>query len=96
MKTIYISGQISNNPNFAKDFERAEKKLTKQGYNVINTVKVGSSLGFLTYEQFMQLDFRLIDIADSVYMLKGWEKSQGATAEYHYAKSLGKEIINIK
>lgn len=31
--------------------------------------------------------------SDAIYMLKGWEKSQGAFAEWSLAKALGLEII---
>ena len=35
----------------------------------------------------------MIDCCDTVCMLPGWENSDGANAEYLYAKKCGKEII---
>ena len=89
---IYISGRIKNNDNYREDFKNAEQWLKLNGYRPINTVAIGDSMPQLTYEQYMQLDYRLIDIADGIYMLTGWQKSKGAKAELAYAKSLKKKI----
>ena len=35
----------------------------------------------------------MIRCADAVFMLRGWEKSAGAVAEYALAKKIGLEII---
>ena len=44
----------------------------------------------------MQIDFRLIDIAEAIFMLDGWQKSKGACAELAYAKSIGKKVLYQK
>ena len=40
MKTLYLSGAISNNPNYKQDFERAYKDLTEAGYTVISPLHI--------------------------------------------------------
>jgi hypothetical protein len=40
----------------------------------------------------MQICYRLVDVADIIFMVSGWQKSKGANAELSYAKSLGKEV----
>ena len=40
---IYISGAITNNPNYVNQFKEAEQKLSLSGHAVINPVK---NLGF--------------------------------------------------
>ena len=43
---IYISGQISNleKSDYMERFAKAEKKLTEQGYSVVNPAKVNAQL----------------------------------------------------
>jgi len=40
-----------------------------------------------------ELDFTMLDMADSIYMLKGWHQSRGANREYGYAIGKDKTII---
>lgn len=44
------------------------------------------------HEDYMRIDFMLLDLADTIYMLKGWENSKGACMEYGYAIAKDKEI----
>ena len=46
----------------------------------------------LSYEQYLRVCYQLVDIADIIFMVSGWQKSKGANAELSYAKSLGKEV----
>lgn len=93
---IYISGKISGKENFVEDFERAECWLKLNDYKPINPAKLNSALPQLSYEEFMQIDYKLIDLCDGIYMLDGWQKSKGACAELAYAKSLGKKVFYQK
>lgn len=40
MKTLYLSGAITYNPNHKQDFERAYKDLTEAGYDVISPLRI--------------------------------------------------------
>jgi len=40
MKTLYLSGAITYNPNHKQDFERAYKDLTEAGYTVISPLHI--------------------------------------------------------
>jgi hypothetical protein len=86
---FYISGKISGNSDFKADFERGEQFIKEKGYTAINPVKIDLPL---SYEEFMQVDFKLIDLCDGIYMLKGWQDSKGARAELSYAKALNKQV----
>lgn len=95
MKTrIYISGAITGTDDYMLRFARAQKKLEAQGYDVINPAAVSETLGFFDYEEYMDLDFYLLDKCIAIYMLDGWEKSMGANREYGYARA--KELIIFK
>ena len=90
---IYISGAITNNPDYKEDFERAEDYLQREypSADIINPALVNSFLPkSTTYEEHMKMCFCMLDMCDSIYMLKGWEKSCGANREYGYA--LAKDI----
>ena len=91
---IYISGAITNNPNYKEDFERAEDYLQREYPNdeIINPALVNSFLPkSTTYEEYMNMCFCMLDMCDSIYMIKGWDKSCGANREYGYA--LAKDMI---
>lgn len=89
---IYISGSISNNPNYKEDFERAEKKLISDGYEVINPTMIELPMS-CSHADYMKIDFVLLDLADGIYLLSNYEKSKGACMEYGYALAKDKIIF---
>lgn len=90
---VYISGKITGNKNYKEDFLKAEHWLKLNGYKPINPSKLCDVFPKLTYEQFLAIDYKLIELADAIFMLDGWQKSKGACAELSYAKSLGKKVL---
>ncbi len=91
---IYISGAITNNSKYFSDFAKAQTKLYNKGYSVINPALVAQVLpDNLEHEDYMHVDFALLDLCDAIYMLEGWEQSAGANREYGYALAKGKAII---
>jgi nucleoside 2-deoxyribosyltransferase len=92
-KIVYLSGMITDNENHKKEFKEAELFLIERGYIVINPAELDEVAEGLTYEQYMQICYRLIDVADIIFMVSGWQKSKGANAELSYAKSLGKKVM---
>ena len=94
MARIYISGPITGVNNFGFNFSEAERKLQEKGHEVINPTKVELLLPKGTYEEYMKVDMLLLDMCDTIYMLKGWEKSCGANREYGYA--LAKDYIVLQ
>lgn len=100
-KTIYISGAITGKKNYMADFRNAEMHLAKQiakgnlqYTSVINPAKVNSVLPLdFEWKDYMEVCYRLIDLCDGIYMLKGFEISKGANKELLYAKQMGLEVI---
>ena len=93
---IYISGSITNNPNYKEDFERAEDYLQREypSADIINPALVNSYLPkSTTYEEYMKMCFCMLDMCEAIFMLKGWSKSCGSNREYWYAMGNCKTII---
>ena len=85
---IYISGAITNNPNYKEDFERAEDYLQREYPNdeIINPALVNSFLPKSTsHKEYMRMSFCMLDICEAIFMLKGWSKSCVANRELGYA-----------
>ncbi len=83
---VYISGAISNNPNFKLQFELAEASLRSQGFEVINPAKMNDVMPeSATWREYMDITLDLLKICDIIYMLDGWEASKGAQVEFNYA-----------
>ncbi|MCQ2387939.1 MAG: DUF4406 domain-containing protein [Clostridia bacterium] len=87
---IYISGAISNNKHYKRQFKRAERKLKKRGYKVFNPCIVPN---IFSYDEFMKIDLAALECCDFVYMLDGWKTSNGAKIEHDRAKELNKYIL---
>lgn len=91
---IYISGAITGTDDYMERFAKAEKELTEQGYSVVNPAKVNAQLPEDTsYEEYMNMSFCMLDMCDSICMLKGLDKSCGANREYGYSLANDKIII---
>lgn len=95
--TVYISGPITKNPTYMLDFERVEARLVndiKDGFydwtGIINPAKVNSSLPVdFQHDDYMEVCYRLLDLSNSIYLMKGWQESEGCRKELCYAKLLG-------
>lgn len=100
MKIIYVAGsyrhksmnQIWENIVHARQEAR---KLWLAGWAVIcphmNTAFMDTMPN--TDQIFLDGDIEILRRCDAIYMLKGWEKSEGAIKEYKYANTLGLEVL---
>lgn len=89
---VYISGAITNNPNYKKDFALAEEILKKRGYEVVNPASLGEVDGW-TWKDYMKRNIKQLMECDAILLLDGWTKSKGATLEAIIAKNLGLKIL---
>jgi hypothetical protein len=93
MKKIYLSGPISGRHTleYLSHFNSCEKKL-KGTYEVINPTKIKHKPPH-TWENYMKRDLKSMLECDTIYLLTGWEHSNGARIEFNLAKELGMIII---
>jgi len=96
---IYISGKISGIEDIAyNNFEKAEKEISQMDDNIffniqiINPMKL-PHLHTRTWEKYMVEDLKALLECDTIYMLKNWNESKGATIERQLALQLGFNII---
>lgn len=99
-KTIYISGSITNDPDYINHFIKAETDIylevakgNMDFTSVLNPAKTNAYLPKdFEHMDYMHICFAMLDKCQAIYMLKSWENSKGAQQEYIYAKNLGLEI----
>lgn len=86
-RVIYIAGRITGVPEYWKAFEQAEDELTARGFIVLTPTRLPWNLD---NERAMKICLAMIDQADAVYFLPGWNLSVGANLEMAYCKYTGK------
>lgn len=104
-KICYIAGPMRGHRRYNFDaFYAAEQAVHELGMVPLNPARVDQEKGFdpntpedqLTPEIMAEFIHRDVDMilnkAQAIYMLAGWEKSTGATAEHALAKWRGLEI----
>lgn len=92
-RVIYIAGPIKGVANYWEAFEQAEEDLQGLGYIPLSPAHLPEGM---TNEQYARIDFAMIDSADAVLFLPGYERSEGATLEANYCKYTGKRVAFLR
>lgn len=107
MMKLYLAGPMRGKPNYNFDeFDRMEQQLKDEGYTVVSPAAMDRLYegwdkyvpdDFVVNSDFvrrcMKRDLDAIYDCDAIYLLKGWEESTGAKAEYALAVCLGLQVI---
>lgn len=86
---IYIAGKITGDPGYKSKFDAAARVYKNRGYIVL----IPSCLPHgMQPADYMRICFAMIDTADAVAFLPGYETSPGAQLEYAYCLYTNKNI----
>jgi len=87
---IFISGKITGVVDYKKKFDNAEKLLKHFNHSVMNPAVL--PLGF-EYNDYMSICLEMLKVCNGIYMLTGWQFSEGAKTEWKYAKKMHMKIM---
>jgi len=90
-KMIYVSGPVTGNDNATEQFEEADAFLRKRGHIPLNPIRIDAphplKMGKWLY--YMRKSVELLMKSDALFLLDGWEKSDGARIEFDLCVKLG-------
>lgn len=104
---IYVSGPIKGHADFLEKFAVATREVIAMGAEPLNPTDIAAceigdeplctypgemlETGH-TWQCYMRHDLELMVHCDGIYMMRGWEKSKGASEELRICQMLGMEI----
>lgn len=95
-KHCFISGPITNVPDFYENFKAAEEQVKSQGFIPVNpaaSTKPLMDAGCLfDAPQWLAITTAILRQCECAFFLKGWEFSKGAKREHKLAESLGMKL----
>lgn len=89
---VFISGKIAGDPNYKEKFADVQKYLEAEGYIVLNPSMLPQGL---TNEEYMRICFAMIDTADAVAFIEGYDDSPGSMLELEYCKYTRKIAFEV-
>jgi hypothetical protein len=91
---IYLSGPMTGLPDYNRPaFNKVAEELRAKGKSVFNPADIGPKENIMPRAWYMRKDLEGLMKSDSVYVLPGWDTSEGAKLEVAIAKELELPII---
>ena len=88
---VYIAGPMTGLPQFNRPaFHQAALNLSFEHHVPLNPAILPDGL---TEADYMAVGLTMLQRADAIYLLTGWQFSAGARAEHALALKLGLEVI---
>lgn len=93
---VYISGPITRSASAEIDFAEAESRLKNLGYNPVNPLHIEPPpSGVHSWSYYMRKAIALLVECQYIYMIPGWEYSDGAKIERELAKKINIKEVEI-
>ena len=89
---VYLCGSF-NGPEYYKAFEDMEDELTSLGRNPMSPARLPNGL---TTAQRHRITAAMIDSADAVVMIPGWQADEAAVWEHHLAYCFDRPIVELR
>ena len=86
---VYLAGAITGVDGYKEIFRLWEKRLIASGYTVLNPAHLPFGMPKRAY---MPICMAMLEQADVLALIPGWEESKGVQLEIEYATYQGKEI----
>lgn len=91
--SVYIAGKMNGLPDKGrKAFEEAEDQLKAMGFTVLNPSCLPDGL---PGNRYMPICLTMVNAADLLVLLDGWEDSPGARLEKAFAEYQGKKVFTL-
>lgn len=81
---IYVSGPITGIEDYEKSFDEARKALENKGLIALVPTMINPKFE-MDYEDYMSIDMAMLNTCSAIYLLPGWNKSNGALRELDFA-----------
>lgn len=95
-RKYYLSGAVSNDPDFRLKFNYAEHQLKLMGFKVLNPVKgEKDGKGGKGWDYYLRKDIRKLTKCDGIILMDDWFESKGAQLEKKVAEGLGMKILRL-
>ncbi len=92
-QVVYLSGKISNDPDFKRKFKEWEMHVFSLGARkVLNPAHLPDGWD---YDEYMEHCMVMVRRCDVIALLPCWSASKGAQAESAYAFSIGKQVLHL-
>lgn len=102
MEKVFISGPMTglSKEEYTRRFNDAEAMLKEAGYIVVNPAsflicKHSRLFGFVSYRLGLLYDLLWLSTCDYIYMLDGWQDSNGSSTEEFFASRTGIKRLEI-
>lgn len=89
----YIAGKITGDEHYREKFRRAEERLQKEGFTVLNPAAMPEGMQPADY---MRICIAMIDSADVVAFLPDYASSRGARLEWAWCQYTGKQTMYLE
>ena len=93
---VYISGAITNNPNFKKEFESVGKLLKEKGLIPLSPIRTYAHKNKESERCCMFDSIKLMEQAEAMIQISDLKKSEGMRIEKAIAKKCGIPIIKLE